>query len=89
MPHKIILSNTPYWPRGLSAGTAAIYVGVSKTKFLREVREGIWPEPEKRGGRMVWDRHKIDEYWDSRNSGGMTLADAKRRAQEAVVASYG
>jgi hypothetical protein len=52
------------WPRGLSAEQAAAYVGVARNKFLAEVDEGLWPDAERRGGRVIWDRAQIDEAWD-------------------------
>ena len=55
------------WPRGLSGMLAALYTGVSENKFLAEVRAGIWPKPEERGRRKIWDRHEIDEAWDRRH----------------------
>ncbi len=54
------------WPRGLSRGQAAAYAGVSENKFVAEVEEGLWPKPEARGARKVWDRHAIDQAWDER-----------------------
>ena len=59
----------PYgaWPRGLSAEQAAEYAGVSRNKFLAEVEEGLWPKPEVRGSRRIWDRCRIDEAWDHRD----------------------
>ena len=58
----------PYgaWPRGLGGDQAAAYAGVSLNKFLTEVDQGLWPEPETRGGRKVWDRNRLDEAWDRR-----------------------
>ena len=56
----------PYWPRGLGRDLAAAYVGVSPNKFLAEVGEGLWPEPEARGGRKIWDRCLLDEAFDRR-----------------------
>ena len=61
------------WPRGLSAEEAAAYVGVSRNKFLAEVEQGLWPQPETRGGRKIWDRHPIDQAWDERHG-----SDARR-----------
>ena len=58
----------PYgaWPRGLSRGQAAAYAGVSENKFAAEVEEGLWPKPETRGSRKIWDRRRMDEAWDRR-----------------------
>jgi hypothetical protein len=47
-------------PRGLNADAAARYVGISKSKFLDEVKRGIWPAPIKRDGHKIWDRAAID-----------------------------
>lgn len=61
------------WPRGLNWERAAAYVGVSPGKFRGEVEAGLWPKPEKRGGRMIFCRHQMDEAWDRRQAaeGGM------------------
>ncbi len=52
------------WPRGLSCERAAAYAGVSPNTFLAEVEKGLWPKPETRGHRKIWDRHRIDRAWD-------------------------
>ncbi len=54
------------WPRGLSRRLAAAYRGVSVNKWMAEVKQGLWPKPETSGGRLIWDRHRIDEAWDRR-----------------------
>ena len=61
----------PYgaWPRGLSAEQAAAYRGVSRNKWLAEVEAGMWPKPETSGGRVIWDRARIDEAWDHQHQG--------------------
>lgn len=56
----------PGWPEGLSAELAAAYVGVSRTRFLLEVRRGVWHKPDKRGRRCVWSRSKLQEEIVSR-----------------------
>ena len=56
------------WPRGLSVLQAAAYAGVSPGKFQAEVKAGLWPKPETRGGRKIWDRCAIDEAWDRRQA---------------------
>lgn len=58
----------PYgaWPRGLGLERAAAYAGVSPNKFLSEVEAGLWPKPETRGGRKIWDRVQLDRAWDRR-----------------------
>ncbi len=57
------LSDCPSWPRFLTRETAAVYLGVSVDVFDAEVRAGIWPVPQKRGGkggRLTWDRVLLD-----------------------------
>ena len=63
------------WPRGLNCEQAAAYAGVSPNTFLTEVKKGLWPEPEARGRRRIWDRSRIDEAWDRRyeTEGGTDL----------------
>ncbi|MGF7178272.1 helix-turn-helix transcriptional regulator [Azospirillum doebereinerae] len=62
------LEGLPNWPRMLSRAQAARYVGVSTTQFDKEVGEGRWPRPERRGSRITWDRALIDMVQD-RSSG--------------------
>ena len=65
------ISHLPYWPRLLSREHAAAYVGVSPTTFDTEVRNGVWPQPIRRGGadskrqRLTWDRLAIDRCIDN------------------------
>lgn len=61
------ISNLPGWPRGLSAAQAAAYVGLSVPAFMAEVDHGKWPAPRRGGaggGRLIWDRNLLDEYYD-------------------------
>lgn len=67
------LQGLPNWPRMLSREQAARYVGVSTTQFDKEVGEGRWPRPERRGSRITWDRALIDMVQD-RNSGIMATS---------------
>ncbi len=59
----------PYgaWPRGLNCDQAAAYAGVCPNTFLTEVQKGLWPKPEARGHRKIWDRCRMDEAWDRRH----------------------
>jgi hypothetical protein len=68
------LAGLPYWPRLLSRDQAARYVGVSPGQFDREVADGHWPPPERRGavlsaraGRLLWDRLLLDKRQDERS----------------------
>ncbi len=64
------------WPRGMSAKVAAAYRGVSTNKWLAEVKDGMWPQPETSGGRVIWDRVKIDEAWDQHQSNADPFMEA-------------
>ena len=67
------------WPRFLKCAWAAAWAGVSPNTFLREVKAKIWPEPDTRGRRKIWDLKKMNEYQDRRDqdeSGGDPLMEA-------------
>lgn len=54
--------------RGLSREEAAIYMGISPTKFDEGVAEGWLPKPRTGGiwgSRTVWDLKALDRAWDS------------------------
>jgi hypothetical protein len=46
--------------RGLSRFDAAVYVGVSPTKFDQLVLDGRMPGPRRIDGRKVWDLRELD-----------------------------
>ena len=46
--------------RGLSEPEAALYVGLSASKFRELVRTGIMPRPRLIGRRRVWDIDDLD-----------------------------
>jgi predicted DNA-binding transcriptional regulator AlpA len=52
--------------RGYPRVLAAEYIGISPSKFSQLVREKKIPEPrEIDGGKLVWDRYDLDEYFDA------------------------
>lgn len=55
---SVLPANLP--PRGLSREEAAAYVGISPSLFDRLVKEGVLPKPVHLGGRIVWDRTRLD-----------------------------
>lgn len=59
----------PNWPRLLSAGQAARYVGVSKTTFLEGVGR-TWPKPIAHRRRRLWDIRDLDAAVDALKDGG-------------------
>jgi hypothetical protein len=50
--------------RGLSRLEAAIYVGVSTTKFDELVSDGRMPQPKRIDARKVWDIRALDQAFD-------------------------
>jgi hypothetical protein len=50
--------------RGLSRLEAALYVGVSATKFDELVKEGRMPPPKRVDGRVLWDVRALDLAFD-------------------------
>ena len=60
-------------PRALRADDAANYLGMSRSKFLDLVADGILPKPRRAHGLVLWDRKELDfafeEEWRSVNDG--------------------
>lgn len=72
------ISDMPAWPRFLTQGEAASYLGVSAGTFADEVRAGLWPAPltrGRKGGSLTWDRDLLNE-WADRLSGLGTMSPA-------------
>lgn len=72
------LAELPFWPRFLSLEEAARYVGVSPAVFAEEVKEGLWPQPLRRGsrgGRLTWDRIALDQWADRASSAKEGVAE--------------
>ena len=51
--------------RGLSRDEAAMYIGISATKFDEMVIDGRMPAPVKIDGRKVWDIRSLDLAFDA------------------------
>lgn len=50
--------------RGLSRDEAAMYIGISASKFDELVRDGRMPGPKRIDGRKVWDVYQLDLAFD-------------------------
>jgi excisionase family DNA binding protein len=66
--------------RGLSRVEAAMYLGISPSKFDELVRDGRMPAPKRIDGRKVWDIHNLDVAFEAlpsenETSGGSTWDD--------------
>lgn len=57
-------------PRGLSRVQAAEYVGVSPSTFDKMVSDGQMPPPKKMRGRTIWDRKRLDQFFDAFDDDG-------------------
>tara|TARA_R100001463_G_scaffold61605_1_gene114439 strand:+ start:290 stop:577 length:288 start_codon:yes stop_codon:yes gene_type:complete len=65
-------------PRGLNAEESARYIGISKTQFLQEVKEGKWEQPDKsRPKRRIWDRKSLDRQLDKKFNNNTLNSDSK------------
>ena len=51
--------------RGLSRVEAAMYIGISASKFDELVHDGRMPEPKRIDGRKLWDVHALDLAFNS------------------------
>lgn len=70
---RVILASAHALPRrGLRREEAALYVGVSPSKFDAMVEAGDMPKPKKFGGCSVWDIRALDLAFDGvgGNDGG-------------------
>ncbi|WP_066918435.1 hypothetical protein [Methylobacterium sp. CCH5-D2] len=52
-------------PRGLSRLESARHIGVSATFFDQMVRDGRMPQPKRVGARVIWDRVKLEAYFEA------------------------
>ena len=51
--------------RGLSREEAAMYLGISASKFDELVRDGRMPGPKRIDGRKIWDVRDLDVAFDA------------------------
>lgn len=68
----------PHWPRLMSEGMAARYVGIG-TSTLREVG----PQPKRIGRRVLYDIRDLDRWAD--RLGGQPLAEHDMKAEASSV----
>jgi hypothetical protein len=62
--------------RGLSRSMAAIYVGVSATKFDEMVKDGRMPVAKRVDGRRVWDKRRLDLAFEALPDEGAGTGDS-------------
>lgn len=63
-PARSTLRRTLAPRRGLHREEAAIYVGVSSSKFDELVKDGRMPKPKKIDSRKIWDIRALDLAFD-------------------------
>jgi predicted DNA-binding transcriptional regulator AlpA len=64
--------------RGLNREEAAKYIGVSPSFFDSLVKSGDMPKPVRMKSRTVWDRYRLDEYFEELSSPQDNERDALR-----------
>lgn len=55
----------PHWPARMGEDMAALYLGVSLTKFRERVGAKVYPQPVKEGARLLWAKRQLDLYVDA------------------------
>lgn len=55
------IAKMPSWPRCMQRDLAAVYCGVSVTKFNAGIRAGTYPIGVKEGGRILWYIEELDK----------------------------
>lgn len=59
-PDVEIALRFPDWPKMMRQRTAAAYLDLSESAFIREVYRGTLPYPVTLGGRQSWSRQELD-----------------------------
>lgn len=60
IPDREIALRFPDWPAMMRRRTAAAYLDLTESAFIREVYRGTLPYPVKLGGRESWNREGLD-----------------------------
>lgn len=55
----------PDWPARMDAAMAALFLGISQTKFLEDVEAGSKPQPIADGKRKLWARRQLEQFVDA------------------------
>ncbi len=64
-PRRLTLAEATAPRRGLSRPLAALYLGVSATKFDEMAADGRMPKPRRIDSRVIWDVRELDEAFDA------------------------
>ncbi len=60
VPDREIALRFPDWPAMMRRRTAAAYLDLTESAFIREVYRGTLPYPVKLGGRESWNKEALD-----------------------------
>lgn len=63
-------------PRGLSRLESARHVGVSASYFDQLVRDGLMPKPKRVGARVIWDRVKLEAFFEALPEEGESMGSS-------------
>jgi excisionase family DNA binding protein len=61
---RVLSQLRPILRRGLARTEAAVYLGISPSKFDELVDDKRMPQPRLIDGRKVWDLHELDASFD-------------------------
>lgn len=71
---EAVAASRPIPRRGLRRDEAAIYIGVSSSKFDQLVQAGTMPRPRRVDGCVIWDIRALDLAFDALPGEGHTAA---------------
>jgi len=55
----------PDWPARMGEDLAALFMGCSTTMFREKVARGVYPQPQREGGRKFWSRRQLERFIDA------------------------
>lgn len=64
----------PHWPRLMSRGMAAMYLGIGETKLIED-----GPQPKRFGARVLYDIRDLDRWADALD--GQPLDDSQKKGE--------
>jgi predicted DNA-binding transcriptional regulator AlpA len=77
MTHRPVIAASAALPRrGLNRAQAALYVGISASKFDELVKDGRMPRPKRIDNRRIWDVRALDAAFDGLQDDAEAKSDA-------------
>lgn len=59
------IAKMPDWPARMGEDLAALFLGISGTKFRENWKKGVYPRPVPEGGRLFWSRRQLESFVDA------------------------